>query len=251
MITLQELCGYLDEYLNCGLYHDFCMNGLQVEGAGQIFKVATAVTANLATIKEAASLGVQALLVHHGLFWNQDPHQIKGSKKEKLKILLNHNISLLTYHLPLDAHQEIGNNWKAAKDLGWEDLKSFCYVKGVPIGVMGTVPPISPVDLAKKLEGYYAHPATHALGGKPEISKIALVSGGAYKSLPDAAEVGVDAFITGSFDLSAWDQAFEEKVHFYALGHTATEKVGPKAMAEMLQQRFGLESLFIDATNEF
>lgn len=245
MITLQEFCRYLNELLKIDEFADYCENGLQVEGTSSIKKVATAVSASLATIQAAVEADVQALIVHHGLFWNADPYAVLGTKKEKLQLLLKHNISLLAYHLPLDAHQEFGNNWKAAHDLGWTDLQPF------DIGVKGTVGGISRDEFQKKLEEYYQHLAHCALGGIDYIETAALISGGAYKSLLDAASQNIDCFITGNFDEPAWHQAHEEKINFYALGHSATERVGPKALGEHIQQQFGLETIFIDIPNPF
>jgi len=250
MITLQELYSYLDQYLNCASIADFCKNGLQVEGKDKVFKIATAVTANLDTIKQAAELKVDALIVHHGLFWNQDPHEITGIKKEKVKTLLENGISLLAYHLPLDAHQEIGNNWKAASDLGWQNLRSFC-VKGIPLGVLGDIELKSYDAVVDGLEKYYGSKAVCALGGNKLIKTMGLISGGAYKYLIDAKKLGADAFVTGSYDLPAWDQAFEERINFFALGHTATEKVGPKALTDFISRKWGVDACFIDATNLF
>lgn len=251
MIDLTNLCHYLDELLKPSLFSDYCINGLQIEGTSKINKIATAVSANLQTIEVAAATGVQALIVHHGLLWNNDISHILGSKKEKLKILLTHGINLLAYHLPLDAHETLGNNWKAARDLGWKNLTPFGYYKGIPIGVMGTIPATSRDKFQKKIEEYYMHPATYALGGKQKIHKVALISGGAYKSICEAASAGADCFITGNFDEPVWHQAFEEKINFYALGHSATERIGPKALGDHLAKHFGIKHQFLDIPNPF
>lgn len=149
MITLQELCAYLNRLLQPNPISDYCFNGLQVEGKKQIRKLATGVSANLATIHAAAAWGADALLVHHGLFWNQDSHQIQGVKKEKLELLFKSNISLIAYHLPLDAHQELGNNWKAALDMGWHNLEPFCFTNGLFLGVKGHFNKMSAEDFKK------------------------------------------------------------------------------------------------------
>ncbi len=251
MITLQELCGYLDNFLQVPLIKDYCKNGLQVEGTQNVGKIATAVTASLATIEAAVKEKTNVLIVHHGLFWNGDDYTISGSKKQKIKLLLDNEISLLAYHLPLDCHSEIGNNWKAAQDLGWKDLKPFCSINGIPIGVKGVFNEINKYEFQKQLELYYKHPAYSALGGREMIGSAALVSGGAYKNLIDAVKEGVDSYITGNFDEPAWHQAFEEKINFFALGHSNTERVGPKALAQHLEEKYGVSSLFIDIENPF
>ena len=251
MITLQELCKYLDDYLNCSLFKDFSKNGLQIEGGPNIQKIAVAVTANLQTIEEAYQSNVDALIVHHGLFWEGDSYVIHGIKRNKIKMLLENDISLLAYHLPLDAHQEVGNNWKAAHELGWSNLEPFGFYKGIPLGVKGTIPKMDRIEFKAQLEKYYQHQAIHAFGGQQKIEKVGLISGGAYKQLGDAANEGLDAFITGSFDLPAWDIAHEQNINFYALGHTATEKIGPQALGLHLLEKFKVETIFIDVPNPF
>ncbi len=251
MITLQALCQEMDAFLDIGGFKDYCDNGIQVEGNPEIAHFATAVTASLDAIKAAARLGAQALIVHHGIFWQGDPYPVLGIKKEKLKLLLEHGISLLAYHLPLDGHREIGNNWKAAVDMGWKNLEPFGEFKGAFLGVKGKFSKMETLQFQKKLEEYYRHPSTSALGGKDEVESAALVSGGAYKLLSSAAKEKVDCFITGNFDEPAWNDAHESKINFFAMGHTATERVGPKALGEYIQKKFSLKHTFIDTPNPF
>ncbi len=242
----KELSDWIDTYLNVDLFEDYCPNGLQVEGKSQVKKAATAVSANIQTIEAAVKEGVDALIVHHGLFWKGDTYPIVGAKKRKLQLLMEKGISLLAYHLPLDAHQVVGNNWKAASDMEWENLEPFG-----GIGVKGEFPEQPIKTFFEKLETYYGHKAARALGGEKSVSSAALISGGAYREISRAAKEGVDCFITGNFDEPAWGWAFEEKIHFLALGHSATEKVGPKALAHYLQKEMGLETHFIDVENPF
>lgn len=251
MIKLTELRFYLDRLLPANGVIDYGPNGLQVEGKERIAKGATAVSGSLATIEAAVEQGVDVLIVHHGMFWQRDSYVITGTKRKKLQLLLQHGISLFAYHLPLDMHPEIGNNWKAAKDMKWFDLQPFCYVDKVPIGVKGKINPCSQFVFKKELESYYQHDATCALGGPEQIQSVALVSGGAYKSIIEAAAEGIDAFITGNFDEPVWHQSIEEGVNFYALGHSATERVGPMALATHLEQEIKLPFSFIDTQNPF
>lgn len=245
-MLLKELQVQLDLLLNAALFKDYGPNGLQVEGKEKIQKAATAVSATRKAIEEAAEQGVDALIVHHGLFWNKDPYPIVGAKKEKLQLLLENGISLFAYHLPLDAHTGLGNNWRAARDLGWDNLESF-----QEFGVKGSFSPLSIEDLLTLLEKYYAHNATAALFGKKKVMSAALISGGAYKELAQAAREGVDCFITGNFDEPAWSVAQEERINFLALGHAATERVGPRALAEFIRKQLDLEAFFIDTDNPF
>jgi len=251
VITLQELCQQLDQLYQPGSFRDYCPNGLQVEGREEVKKIATAVSANLETLEEAKERGVDCLIVHHGLFWKGEDPRIQGSKREKIRLLLDEGISLLGYHLPMDAHLEIGNNAYAARQLGMTELEPFGEVDGLFIGVKGKVAPCSGEELQSKLEEYYTHSAAVALGGPQQIDTIGIVSGGGWKFLSEAAKKGVDAMVSGNYDEPAWSMAFEEKVHFYALGHSATERVGPKALAEWLQKEMGLSAEFIDCYNPF
>jgi dinuclear metal center YbgI/SA1388 family protein len=250
-MELKAFCTYLNQLLPSDKVADYCPNGLQVEGKKDIQKIATAVSASLETIEEAVRIGADALVVHHGIFWQRDSYLIAGVKKKKLALLLENDLSLIAYHLPLDLHPELGNNWRAAKQMGWSNLEPFGYANGAAIGVKGTITDCTPEQFKLQLEQYYQHPAVCALGGPQIIQTAALISGGAHKSLEEAAKDKIDAFITGSFDEPAWHQAFEEKIHFFALGHSATERVGPQALADHLSKRLQLPCTFIDIFNPF
>ncbi len=243
-MKLKEFVSELNDYLQVNLFEDYCPNGLQVEGKGEVKSVAIAVSASLNVIKQAKSF--DALIVHHGIFWSRDPYPIIGTKKEKIKSLLDSETSLLAYHLPLDAHEKLGNNFKAASDLGWKKLERFG-----DVGVKGFFEPIKAKDFQKKLESYYGQKSHSVLGGNDTISSAALISGGAYKELMKAKNAGVDAFITGSFDEPAYHQAHEEGIHFFALGHAATEKIGIKALGDYIKKKWKLKVEFIDEPNPF
>lgn len=251
MITLAELNTYLNDLLQCSLFADYGPNGLQVQGKPKIKRIGTAVSASIETIQAARQANVDALIVHHGIFWNGDPLPLVGSKYEKVDLLLKQGISLFAYHLPLDAHAQLGNNWKAALDMGWKELTPFGNFKGVPIGVKGRIAPMKLKELQNQLETYYQHPGYCAAGGKDSIETLALISGGAHKSIGDAVAAGVDCFITGSFDEPIWHIAREEKINFFAMGHSATERVGPIALGEHLKKQFNLETQFFDIFNPF
>lgn len=251
MIKRASLCDYLDKLFQKELFKDYSPNGLQVEGRDEVRSVATAVTASLHVIKKAIEAKVDLLIVHHGLFWQGDPFPLVGTKKEKVRLLLEEGVSLAAYHLPMDAHKELGNNWRAALEMGWSDLEPFGNYNGQFIGVKGKFASQSVEAFQSSLEAYYGHKAHPALGGRKEVSSAALISGGAYKSLVEAASAGVDCFITGNFDEPAWHQAHEEKIHFFAMGHAATEQIGPKALALHLKEQLGLKAYFLEEENPF
>lgn len=245
MITLQELCQYLHTYLDVDEFEDYCPNGLQVEGGENVKYLGVAVSASLSTLEKGAELGVDALLVHHGLFWHRDPLPIIGVKKEKIALLLRENISLLGYHLPLDAHPVVGNNFGAAIDLGWSNLQS------VGIGVKGEFPPLSAQEFNQKLEQYYNHPSNAVYGGVETVSSALLISGGAHREIGKAVEEGVDCFITGSFDEPIFHIAHEEGVNFFPMGHSNTETIGVQLLGKHLADKFSLKYVFIDVPNPF
>ncbi len=251
MITLQVLSQHLEDLLTPSNFNDYCPNGVQVEGKKEIRSLAFAVSASQAAIEQAVAKKADALIAHHGMFWQKDPYPIVGIKKNKLDLLLKHQMSLLAYHLPLDAHQEVGNNWKAARDLHMKDLKPFFPLDKGWLGVKGAVPSLPVEDFKRQLEAYYGHPAHCALGGPEKIHSAAIISGGAHRSIDRAIQEGVDCFITGSFDEPIWDIAHEQKIHFFALGHYATERVGVLALMKHLQQQFNLSCSFIELPNPF
>lgn len=251
MTTLAKLTSHLNELLISSPISDYCLNGLQIEGQENISCIATAVTADLETIQAAIKCNAQALLVHHGLFWQGDSFLISGPKREKIRLLLKHEISLLAYHLPLDIHRLYGNNWRAAQELGWTDLQPFGLYNSVSIGVKGKIKPASRKEFQKQLEDYYQHSAQTVFGGKDRVETVALVSGAAYKLIPEAISNGIDCFVTGTADEPVWHLAREGKINFMALGHAATERIGPRAIGEHLKDVFQIEQHFIDTTNPF
>ncbi len=249
-MNVRELAQHLDEYLQINQFSEAAYNGIQVANSGEITSVATAVTASLQTIEQAVQLGVQALIVHHGVFRKQDEHPIVGVLYKKINLLMEHNIALLGYHLPLDAHQEVGNNWCAARELELQDLRPFGQVSGQAIGVIGSLPSTSFDTFKQKVEQYYGRSA-HSVKVKDPISTVAIISGGADKFIIDAAQAGADCFITGRVDEPVWDHAHEYGISFLGLGHYGTEVVGPQALAGYIQKALGIPSECIKTDNPF
>lgn len=249
-ITLLQLSEYLNAYLDPNKIEENAYNGIQVANSVPISSIATAVTANIETIQKAIELNAQALIVHHGIFLKKHPHPITGRLYEKIKLLINHDIALLGYHLPLDAHQEIGNNWQAARDLGLQNLQPFSHHANTQIGVYGTIPATSFDTFKKTVENYYGRPA-NAVKVKDTIKKVAIISGAADGFITDAAAIGADCFITGRHDEKVWDNAHELDISFLGLGHYGTETVGPKALAHHIEQKFNIPCTFIKTENPF
>lgn len=249
MISRTELTQLLDALFLERPWNDYGPNGLQVEGAGHIERIALGVTASIATIEAAIAMEAQALIVHHGIFWKADEMRLVGPLAKRVALLLRHKISLYAYHLPMDAHRDLGNNWPAARDLGWSDLQPFGLASGQMVGVQGRVAPILMRNLIAQLEAYYEHEAFHCPGGPKEIERIALVSGSGYRSIDEAARAGVQCLVTGNIDEPAWHGAQEYGIHVLALGHSATERVGPKKLTEYLAKTINAQCQFLDIAN--
>lgn len=240
-----ELVRYLNDYLAIADYSDISLNGLQVEGADEVNKVAFAVDSSYSTFEQAADTGADMLVVHHGLFWGKEL-PITGMHKRRVQYLLEKNISLYAAHIPLDAHKEVGNNWGLAQIVGMTDLEDFGTWKGTPLGVKGKFPnPISLRDLADTLEKQLGESVLVHAGGPVEISSLGIISGGASWDVVTAAEQGLDAFLTGEPKHEVFYETFERGINALYAGHYMTETVGVTLLAEKLKQEFGLETQFI------
>jgi dinuclear metal center YbgI/SA1388 family protein len=244
-MKLAELVSYLDRYLNIHDYSDPSLNGLQVEGAAEVTKVAVAVDSSLRTFEQAAEAGADLLIVHHGLFWGK-PLAITGVHGRRVRYLLEHNLSLYAAHLPLDAHPEVGNNWGLARLLGMRELAPFGQWQGKSIGVKGVFPDgITLRALADLIEKTLGESVLVHAGGKLEIKSLGIISGGAAGELVTAAEAGLDAFLTGEPKHGMFHDPFERGINALYAGHYMTETVGVKLLAEKLQETFNLATEFI------
>ncbi|MEJ2152284.1 MAG: Nif3-like dinuclear metal center hexameric protein [Gemmatimonadota bacterium] len=226
---------------------DSSMNGLQVEGGPTVDRVALATDAALATFSLAAEAGAQLLIVHHGLFWGQ-PIAVTGTHRSRLATLLDNGVSLYAAHLPLDAHPEVGNNAVLAGMLGLIEQRPFGRYGGREIGVMGRLPQIlSRADLAARIEALLGSPPDVLPFGQDSIDALAIVTGGAAEMVPEAAQSGVDAFVTGESSHIAWHVAREHRMNLVYGGHYATETLGVRALGDHLADRFGVETVFLDS----
>lgn len=246
MIFLQDLEKYLNELLAVEQFNDYAPNGIQVEGRQQITRIASGVTASQEVLKQAIGWGADAILVHHGYFWRGEAQVITGVKRRRIKMLLDADISLLGYHLPLDAHPELGNNAQLAERLGFSVDGSFA--KGV--GFEGKVEQaVDGVVLAQRLASVLGREPLHIAGNDQPIKRVAWCSGGAQGYLVEAASLGVDAYITGEASEQCYHDAMELGIHFYAAGHHATERYGVQALGESLAKQFEIEHCFFDSKN--
>lgn len=247
-----QLLAYLEDHLNVDAVSDAAVNGLQVEGRAEVYRLATAVSASAALFRAAAAWGADAILVHHGLLWRGvDPVPLAGATRERLRLLLAADINLLAYHLPLDCHGEHGNNAVLARQLGLEHLEPFGLYHGVAIGFAGVFPqPVGVEELARRvLAATGQQPLVFPGGDEGAIASVGVVSGGAPETFDEAVSAGLDAFITGEAREWVMHRAAEEGVTFVAAGHYATERFGVGALGEHLAARFGLEVRFFDFPN--
>lgn len=230
---------------------DWGPNGLQVEGGPEVHRVITGVTSSLALIEAAVERDAQAIVVHHGIFWNHESRVLVGALKKRVATLLRSGITLLGYHLPLDRHPHVGNNAPALRALGCTDLEPFAWAKGVSVGWKGRFEsPISPDDLVGRVRAYYGVDAPLTfLEGPDRIRTIGLVSGGAQGELTTAVGEGLDAFMTGEVSEYNLHIAQEEGIHHLSIGHHATERVGPKCLAEWMNGNLDVEAEFVDIPN--
>ena len=250
MVGLKQLTQYLDGLLSADQFSDYCPNGLQVEGRDEVRHIVCGVTASQALIDAAVARGADALLVHHGFFWKGEDPRIIGMKYRRLRALLDAGISLIAYHLPLDAHPQLGNNAQLAERLGFITEGGFGGGKGPDIGLYGRLgQPMAGQGLAAHIHTVLGREPLYVPGSDAEIKTLAWCSGGAQSYIEEAVALGVDAFLTGEVSEQTVHVARECGVHFFAAGHHATERYGVKALGEHLAQKFDLHQEFVDIDN--
>lgn len=252
-VTMQNL--ELEKILNAELksseFSDYAPNGLQVEGRTTVRKIVTGVSASQALIDEAIRLDADAILVHHGYFWKNESPIVRGMKKNRLKSLLAHEINLYAYHLPLDAHPELGNNARLANLLGIRTLGTLLE-NGKPSLVQygEFVQQKTGLEVKALLEKQLGRSVLHCGDtGKEKIRSIAWCTGGAQGYIELAAQEGLDAYVTGEVSEQTIHVAREMGIHFYAAGHHATERYGIKALGEWLSSHYDFDVTFVDIDN--
>lgn len=242
-----DLARYLDGLLEAQRFRDYCPNGLQVEGRPEVQRVILGVTASQALVDRAVAEKADAIVVHHGYFWRGEDGRITGIRKNRLGALLREDISLLAYHLPLDAHASLGNNAQWARAMGWRETGRF---GEQDIAWLGEAP-------EEETAGQLAERLTRVLGRSPlligaadrPIRRLAWCSGGAQGYFDQAVALGVDAFLSGEISEQTVHLARESGVAYFACGHHATERFGIQALAAHLQDECGLDCRFVDIDN--
>lgn len=250
MVELAELAAYLDRYLGIHRFRDYCPNGLQVEGRTQVKSVVSGVSACAGLIEAAAHAGADAVLVHHGYFWKGEPRVLTGMRLQRIRCLIESGMSLLAYHLPLDAHPQLGNNACLADRLG-------IVVEGVldsdqepSIAMLGRLDrPVAPVVFARTISRALQREPLWIAGGPGEISTVGWCTGAAQDYIHHAIRKKLDAFISGEVSERTTHIAREEGIHYFACGHHATERYGVQRLGEHISEKFSLQHRFIDVDN--
>lgn len=245
MVTLQDITHHLDDLLNVSQFKDYCPNGLQVEGRSEIKTLVTGVTASQALIDAAIRLKADALLVHHGYFWKDESLTITGIKRQRIASLLGADMSLLAYHLPLDAHPQLGNNAQLAKRLGF-----VADANDGELLMIGRLEHKMSIDqLIKHLSQQFSRDVLHVGNGPQQIERVAWCSGAAQSYIDQAADAGVDAFISGEISEQTVHIARERGIHYFSCGHHATERYGVQSLGAYLAEHFNLKHHFVDIDN--
>ncbi|MBN2413861.1 Nif3-like dinuclear metal center hexameric protein [candidate division KSB1 bacterium] len=239
-----ELETFVNDYLNIRDFNDYCPQGLQVEGKTKVNKVVTAVSVSVQLFERAIEENADMIIVHHGILWNKESQIVRGSYKKRLKLLLQNDINLLAYHLPLDKHPVIGNNALAAKEFGLKDISEFGEV-----GIMGRIDECSFDVFSKLVHSVYKVDPLVFSYGPDRITSVGICSGAAQRDITLAVEQGLDVFVTGEVSESIMHLAREGQIHFFSAGHYATEKFGIKALGGIIADTFGLDVKFIDIPN--
>jgi dinuclear metal center YbgI/SA1388 family protein len=243
----EELTRYLDELLEPARFRDYCPNGLQVEGRAEVRRIVAGVTASQALVDAAIARTADALLVHHGWFWRGEDGRVTGFRKARLQALLTHDINLIGYHLPLDAHGEFGNNAQLARRFGWTVDGRFGEDDGGWHGRPAA--PTTLADLARRIAAELRREPLLIGDAARTVSRVAWCSGGAQSLFEAAIAQGVDAYLSGEISEPTVHLARESGVAYIAAGHHATERYGVQALAAHLAAKFGLACEFVDIDN--
>jgi dinuclear metal center YbgI/SA1388 family protein len=251
MAGRDEIIGFCNELLDIASFEDYGPNGLQVPGRKEISKLVTGVTANREFLSAAVDAGAGLAIAHHGLFFADQPQALSEQMAERLRVVLAAELSLAAYHLPLDAHRQIGNNALLCEQLGFEqDTAGFAEFKGRPIGVTGrSAEGIEAAELFRRVASLLGRDPLTFECGPQQVRTIGIVTGGGARAIQEAVRLRLDAFLTGEPAEHVMGDAREGGLHFIAAGHYATETFGVRRLGELVAERFGVEHEFIDVPN--
>jgi dinuclear metal center YbgI/SA1388 family protein len=245
MARLQDIVRYCNQFLDIDSFDDYCPNGLQVEGSAEVRNIVSGVTASQALIDAAVDTAADMLLVHHGYFWRGEPAALVGMKGRRVRSLMGAEISLLAYHLPLDAHPELGNNRQLGLRLGFDAGSA---VEGLLWGA-DLIEPLVAGELARRVESGLGRAPLMIGSPDTKLHRVAWCTGGAQGMIAQAAAVGFDAFISGEISEQTVHEARELGLVYLSAGHHATERYGVQSLGDRLARQFDVQHRFIDIDN--
>jgi len=247
MVKINDLTHYTQQLMQVERFKDYCPNGLQVEGRTEIRKIVTGVTASMALLEAAHQANADLILVHHGYFWRNEDARIVGIKRNRIAFLMKNDLNLMAYHLPLDAHPELGNNVQLGKVLGIDAIDYAGDDNLVAYGELEVAMTLG--EFALQLEvGLQRRPML--IGDKEKlVKKVAWCTGAAQGYIDTAASLGADVFISGEISEQTTHQSLESGVAYISAGHHATERYGIQALGQYLAERFNLQHEFLDINN--
>ena len=250
MAKLQDIIQWCDQTLKSPEFKDYAPNGLQIEGRTEVRKILAAVTASQDAIDAAIRENADLLLVHHGYFWKGEAYPITGMRGKRIKSLIQHDISLLAYHLPLDSHPSLGNNAAIADLLELERIETLDPSERHPIGNIGYLNQPMPVEEFKKfVSEKLKFDVTHLPADKTMIEKVGFCTGGAQDFIVKAAEQDCDAYISGEVSERTFYEAKELGIHYFACGHHATERYGVQRLGQAISEQFDIEYVYFELNN--
>lgn len=250
MAALQEILQWCNDTLKTPEFKDYAPNGLQIEGKAEVKKILCAVTASQDAIDAAIAQQADLLLVHHGYFWKGEPYPITGMRGKRIKALIQNDISLVAYHLPLDSHPTLGNNAAIADILELEIFEALDASERHPIGNIGYLKQaLSPEAFKQLLTERLGFDTIHLPANKASIQKVGFCTGAAQDFISKAAEQNCDAYISGEVSERTYYEAKELDVHYYACGHHATERYGVQRLGKAISEQFNLEYSYFELNN--
>ncbi len=251
MVSRDRIVSALDIYLDVDQFKDYAPIGLQVEGAAKVTGITLGVSACMALFEKAVLAGSQIVVVHHGMFWKNDSSVLKGPLRERVRFLLDHDLTLLGYHLPLDAHPTVGNNARLIRQVGAVRTKPWGVYDGTTVGYIGTFKRACPLNtIVKRLSNLTPDaPAVVLDHGPAQVKRFGVVSGGGGSVFAQAVEEKLDLYLTGESYEPAQALCREAGINFVGLGHHNSEKVGVMALAGWLKKKFKIKAAFVDIAN--
>ena len=250
MANLHDIVQWCDQTLKANEFKDYAPNGLQIEGKLEVNKIVCTVTASEDAIDAAIAQNADALLVHHGYFWKGESYPITGMRGNRIKKLIQNNISLIAYHLPLDSHATLGNNAAIADLMGLQNIEALDSAEKHPIGNIGYLNnPIRPDEFKAKLQSIFDFSVIHIPCYKTTIQKVGFCTGGAQDFIHKAAQEKCDAYISGEVSERTFYEAKELGLHYFACGHHATERYGVQRLAQAITNEFSIDTTYFELNN--